>query len=137
MPAISVVLIVLAMLAAPAMAQPAPTGMAVSQAPEAGEGLCFGTQADEAIACAQQKCMEETGFGPVDCPVTNWCLPMGWTADFFMQHIEGPHWHTFSCGWQSRELAEDAAYLLCASDWLMECTLVRLWDPQGNQIELD
>ena len=50
----------------------------------------------------------------------------------------GPHWHQFSCGWQSRELALKAAELACSNakeDGLIECTPVQLIDEDGKITE--
>jgi len=109
----------------------AETGIAVSQAPEAGTGVCFGDSADAAMACARKKCMAESGLGPADCPRVLWCFPAGWSADIFMQHREGIHWHDYLCGWDSREKLQSAVALKCKNDFLIECSAVQIWSPQG------
>lgn len=126
------------MLALPgAYAQDGPPAFAAVQAPEAGVGICFSSTAGEALQCAQNQCMEESGYGLDVCYAATLCLPGLWTVDIFMQHREGPHWHTYSCGWQTREQAEAAAAIACQSEWLIECAVVQMWDPQGNEQPLD
>ena len=126
-------------LAAPAAAQddletPAFAGLAVSQAPEAGLGVCFGVDAAGTMECAQHECMELSGLGPQDCAVNLWCYPHGWAADIFMQHAEGPHWHKFLCDQPSREKLEAAIALECNEDYLIECSAVRIWDHEGKEV---
>ncbi|WP_035872830.1 hypothetical protein [Cucumibacter marinus] len=121
--------------ALPAQAQQ--IGVGVAQAPEAGMGVCFGEGADATLACARQACMEESGLGPSDCLRTNWCYPAGWTADIFMQHQEGLHWHEVACGWNDRAQLEKAVAVKCESEWLIECSIVRMWDNQGEEITFD
>lgn len=72
--------------------------IAVYQAPEAGLGVCVGTNTIKTITCAQQKCVAESGLDVEDCIESLVCSPMGWTADIFMQHQEGNHWHDYVCG---------------------------------------
>lgn len=131
--------IVMLLLAAPstAMAQSGPKAIAAVQAPEAGTGICLDSNADTAIACARQQCMEESGLGEQDCSLNALCSPAGWTADIFQQHQEGLHWHTFTCGWQTRAQAEAAAAITCISEWLIECDVVRLWSPEGEEMTPD
>lgn len=143
---ISKLLFVLALgglLATPVLAQdeavdnfvlPAFNGIAVSQAPEAGLGVCFGPLAEDAISCAVNECMKQSGLGEADCAPNLWCYPHGWVADIFMQHNEGPHWHKFICDQQDQASLEAAARLECAKDYLMECQVVRIWDRDGQQI---
>jgi hypothetical protein len=38
-----------------------------------------------------------------DCLRVKWCYPAGWSADLFVQHKEGIHWHEYLCGWDSKE----------------------------------
>jgi hypothetical protein len=127
------VLALLGYFAAPASAQDLPDllGFATAQAPEAGSGVCFDSDAGAAMACAQQACMAESGLGPSDCAVNLWCYPSFWVADIFMQHAEGPHWHQFVCAEPSRESLDALVAFKCAVDYLIECTPVRVWDPQG------
>ncbi len=121
-----------ALLSGPAVAQDGPLGMAYVQAPEAGGGICFDTDARKAMDCAQQKCVADTGLAPEDCIIQGWCLPSRWAADIFVQHTEGPHWHEVQCGWSSREKLEAAVKLLCAEDYFVACTAVQIWDPEGK-----
>ncbi len=133
----------LALLASPAGAQeegvdtfvmPAFMGMAVAQAAEAGLGVCFSPDAADAIACAQNECMAQSGLGLEDCVASLWCYPHGWAADIFMQHREGPHWHKFVCDQQDRETLEALVAFECDRDYLVECAAVRIWDPDGAEL---
>ena len=116
-----------------AAAQEGPISFAAAQAAEAAIGYCWGVDAG-AIECAQNECMEQTGFGVEDCAANLYCFPAFWTADIFMQHQEGPHWHRFLCGYSSREEIEQVAQVLCSADWLIDCALVRIWDPDGEEV---
>ena len=113
---------------------PAFIGIAVAQAPEAGLGVCFSPEAADDIACAQEQCMQESGLGIEDCAASLWCYPHGWVADIFMQHREGPHWHKFICDQQDRETLEALIAFECKRDYLMECSAVRIWDPEGAEV---
>ena len=136
-------LALLAALTAPAMAQdegidtlvmPAFKGMAVAQAAEAGLGICFSPDAADAIECAQNECMAQSGLGLEHCAANLWCYPHFWVADIFMQHREGPHWHKFICDQQNREALEAAVAIECQADYLLECAAVRIWDPEGAEL---
>ncbi|MGI9350307.1 MAG: hypothetical protein ACR2O3_01990 [Rhizobiaceae bacterium] len=113
-----------------------PLGVAFVEAPEQSSGMCFADNADYGFACARQKCMAN-GTLKADCLRVRWCYPAGWSADMFLQHKEGLHWHQYLCGWSSREDIETAANLICEGSqkkWLIECTMVRLWNPNGTEI---
>lgn len=134
---------ILGLLATPVVAQeeavdsfvlPAFNGIAVSQAPEAGIGVCFGPLMADAAQCAVAECMKQSGLGEEDCAVNLWCSPHGWVADIFMQHSEGPHWHKFICDQGDQPSLEAAAKLECAKDYLSACEIVRIWDNDGQQI---
>lgn len=130
-------LLVAVLLCIPAFAQadaPAWRGIAVSQAPEAGLGVCFDTDAAAGLACAQDACMAESGLGPEDCGQNLWCSPHAFTADVFLQHAEGPHWHEFLCGAGSREELDRLVAARCDADYLIECEPVRIWDHDGNEL---
>lgn len=127
----------LILLAMPAAAEdePAPRqGLAVSQAAEAGLGVCFGTDMTEAVGCAQDQCMAESGLGAEDCHADLWCYPHGFAADIFMQHAEGPHWHEFLCGGASREELDAVIAVKCAKEYLIECSPLRIWDQDGVEL---
>jgi hypothetical protein len=113
---------------------PAFSGVAVSQAPEAGLGICFSPLAEDGMSCAQQQCMAESGLGEADCAVNLWCYPAGWVADIFMQHAEGPHWHKVVCDQSDRESLDALVAAECAKDYLIECTAVRIWDADGTLV---
>lgn len=113
---------------------PAFSGVAVSQAPEAGLGICFSPLVEDGMSCAQQQCMAESGLGEADCAVNLWCYPAGWVADIFMQHAEGPHWHKVVCDLQDQASLEALVALECAKDYLIECSAVRIWDADGTLV---
>lgn len=116
-----------------AQAQDGPPAFAAVQAPEAGSGVCVRNGADTAIDCAKLECMNESGLGAEDCQLNAVCNPAGWAADLFMQHQEGLHWHTYLCGWQTQGQLEAAIALSCTSEWLIECSAVRMWTPEGEE----
>ncbi len=133
----------LGLLAMPILAQeegvdsfvlPAFSGIAVSQAPEAGLGVCFGPLMADAAQCAVSECMTQSGLGEEDCAVNLWCYPHGWVADILMQHSEGPHWHKFVCDQPDQPSLEAAVKLECAKDYLVACDILRIWDNDGQQI---
>ena len=56
-----------------------------------------------------------------------------------MQHKEGPHWHTYLCGWQSEADLDAAIKIACegsSAQYLIECSPVSKWDSSGKQIDL-
>ncbi|MEX1181112.1 MAG: hypothetical protein WEB63_09930 [Cucumibacter sp.] len=122
------------LLLAPSLsfAQEGLIAFAAAQAPEAGLGTCFGLDAS-AIECAEYECMEMSGLGIEDCHANIYCFPSYWVADIFMQHAEGPHWHQFICGWYDRAQLEAAIEIACMPDYLIECTAVRIWNPDGEE----
>ena len=111
--------------------------IAVYQAPEAGLGVCVGTNTAKAITCAQQKCVAESGLSVEDCIESLVCSPMKWTADIFMQHQEGNHWHEYVCGQGSKALLDQAVAAKCKSDWLIECAAVQIWRPDGTAVAVN
>jgi hypothetical protein len=134
---------ILVSLAAPALAQeegidtfvmPAFKGVAVAQSAEAGLGVCFSPDAADGIECAQAECMRQSGLGIEECAANLWCYPHGWVADIFMQHNEGPHWHKFVCDQQDRVTLEALIASECSREYLMECSAVRMWDPEGAEV---
>lgn len=112
------------------------TGIAIFQAPEAGGGICFGQDGEKTIACARQKCIEDTGLESEDCIASAWCYPMGWTGDLFVQHKEGPHWHEFICGQIDKVSLQKAAAVKCNRDYLIACNMVQMWSPEGKEIKI-
>jgi len=111
--------------------------IAYVQAPEMSSGLCVEKDTASAIDCAIKQCIEGGGTAEV-CEVNATCSPGNWSVDIFMMADGGPHWHQFSCGWQSRELALKAAELVCSNakeDGLIECTPVQLIDEDGKVLE--
>ena len=111
--------------------------IAYVQAPEMSSGLCAEKDATSAIDCAVKQCIE--GGGTLEaCEVNAVCSPGNWSVDIFMMADGGPHWHQFSCGWQTKELAIKAADLACSNakeDGLIECTPVQLIDEDGKVTE--
>ena len=112
------------------------SGVAFVEAPEQSFGTCRANSPEKAFACAVKKCTENSTPAE-DCLLVKWCFPAGWSADIFIQHKEGPHWHQYLCGWNSREDLNAAANILCegsAKKWLQECSIVQIWDDRGLKI---
>jgi len=111
-------------------------GVAFVQSPELSTGHCFNSNTDKAFACARSACAIE-GIAEAECLRVKWCYPAGWSADVFVQHKDGAHWHQFLCGWNARDDLEAAVKLLCEGsqkEWLIECTMVGLWNSDGKWI---
>ena len=109
-------------------------GIAFVQAPEQGQGVCTGNTPDKAFACAVKRCVK-SGADAQDCLRTNWCFPSGWSADVFLLHNEGVHWHEVTCGWTSQNAALEAAKITCnrmERDFIVDCTVVQIYDPDGK-----
>lgn len=120
-----------------AAAQDGPLGVAFVEAPEQGSGMCFSQNADRGFECARQRCME-SGAEARDCLRVKWCFPAGWSADVFVQHKEGPHWHVYLCGWQAEADLDAAAKIVCegsAAQYLIECAPVGKWDASGVRVD--
>ncbi|MBO6725269.1 MAG: hypothetical protein JJ911_06370 [Rhizobiaceae bacterium] len=116
-----------------------PIGIAITEAPEMGGGVCFADNMDKAFACAREQCASEAG-ADADCYRVRWCYPAGWSADLFVQNQDGFHSHDYVCGWTDRESLEAAIALKCDRErypYLMECMAVRMWDNDGNAVELE
>lgn len=109
-------------------------GIAVFQAPEAGVGVCFGSDGEKTIKCAREKCIADSGLEAEDCIASLWCYPMNWTADVFMQHREGNHWHEFICGQTDKVALQNAVQKKCAPGYLIECAIVQIWSPDGRKL---
>lgn len=120
-------------LAAPADA--ARKGIAFAQAPEQSVGVCSGTNAVNTLNCARAKCA--AGGAPASqCLRQTWCYPGGWSADIFEQIADGPHFHEFVCGMQTRAAAEAAVAVKCDKTIqpnLIECKAVRFFDEAGTE----
>jgi hypothetical protein len=132
-------LVLAACLALPTTAVSEPLGIAFVEAPEQGSGVALAALPEEAFELATQACME-TGALAEDCLAVAWCFPAGWSVDLFQQHREGPHWHVFHCGLPDRETALAVAATICKAgldSHLIECAPVRLFDPEGTQIDID
>lgn len=111
--------------------------IAYVQAPEMSSGLCAAKDTASAIDCAMKQCIDGGGTAE-DCQVNATCNPGNWSVDIFMMADGGPHWHQFSCGWQTKELALKAADLACSNasqDGLVECSAVQLIDEDGKITE--
>lgn len=123
----------------PADAQDGPIGIAFAQAPEQSSGVCTGQNTDKALACAKAQCVQGGALAE-DCLRVKWCYPAGWSADVFVQHQEGPHWHEYLCGWSSKEAMVAAVAVACdrsLRDYLIECSAVRYWDNEGRELEVE
>lgn len=122
-----------------AHAQDGPAGIAIVEAPEMGGGVCFADNLDKAFACAREQCKAEAGEAG-DCYRVRWCYPSGWSADLFVQNQDGFHSHDYLCGWNDRGALEAAIAIKCDRErypYLMECAAVRMWDNDGNAVELE
>ncbi|KQW30831.1 hypothetical protein ASE36_00565 [Rhizobium sp. Root274] len=111
--------------------------IAFVQAPEMSAGQCVGKDTASAIDCAMKQCIDGGGTAE-DCQVDATCFPGNWSVDIFMMADGGPHWHQYSCGWQTKELAIKAADLACSTaqkDGLVECSAVQLVDEDGKVTE--
>ena len=123
--------------ASPAIAQEGPIGIAFAEAPEQSSGVCTGQSTDKTLACAREKCVAG-GAMAEDCLRVKWCYPAGWSADLFVQHQEGIHWHQYLCGWDSREALMAAVAVACDKSlrpYIIECSAVRFWDNNGRELE--
>ncbi len=122
-----------------ALAQDGRKGIAFVQAVEQGGGVCTGATPQEAFACAKKKCVAE-GAAAEDCMEQAWCYPGFWSVDLFVQSSEGPHWHEYFCGWNTKELALAAAKAACdpkVRKDVMECAPVALYDEDGKEHAVD
>ncbi|WP_422369734.1 hypothetical protein [Hoeflea sp.] len=121
---------------APVQAQDGPIGIAFAQAPEQSTGVCTGQNTDKTLACAREKCAEG-GAMAQDCLRVKWCYPAGWSADLFVQHKAGVHWHEYLCGWDSKESVMAAVAVACdlkLREMITDCKAVRFWDAQGKEL---
>ncbi len=136
---IATVLIALLALCTGASAQDGRKGIAFVQAVEQGGGVCTGATPKDAFACAKKKCVAE-GAAAEDCMEQAWCYPGFWSVDLFVQSSDGPHWHEYFCGWNTKELALAAAKAACdpkVRKDVMECAPVALYDEDGKQYPVD
>lgn len=123
--------------ASPAISQEGPIGIAFAEAPEQSSGVCTGQSTEKTLACARAKCVDG-GAMAQDCLRVKWCYPAGWSADLFVQHKEGPHWHQYLCGWDSKEALMAAVAVTCDKTlrpYIMECSAVRFGDDKGHEFE--
>ena len=124
--------IALSCLALPASAQ----SIAFAQAPEQSSGIGFGATVDEAIAGARAECVAGGAYEE-DCAITTACDYGGWSADFFVQHTEGNHWHETFCGFSEEATVRQLETIICdanARPYLLECALVQVWSPEGDAL---
>lgn len=120
-----------------AAAQDGPVGIAFAEAPEQSSGVCTGQSTNKTLDCARAKCVSG-GALERDCLRVKWCYPAGWSADIFIQHQEGLHWHQYLCGWDSKEAVMAAVAVACDKTlrpYFIECSAVRFWDDNGREIE--
>ncbi|MEM1038273.1 MAG: hypothetical protein AAGI12_02240 [Pseudomonadota bacterium] len=126
-------------MTAPPLAAEERKGIAFVQAPEQSSGMCTATTAEEGFACATKKCTDGGALAG-DCIKTTWCQPSGWSVDVFLQHNEGVHWHEISCGWATKSAAMRAAQIICdpkERQYVVDCTLVALYDPNGIKTDIE
>ncbi len=120
----------------PAVSQEGPLGIAFVEAPEQGGGVATGYNPDTAFAAARAQCME-SGALKEDCLRIAWCFPARWSIDVFVQHREGPHWHEVTCGVATESVARSLVAHICdraERPELIECSLVQVYDPDGNKL---
>lgn len=120
----------IATFALPAAAQ----SIAIAQAPEQSAGVGFGATIEDAIAGAKAECVAGGAFAE-DCFITTACDYAGWTADFFVQHTEGNHWHETFCGLPEESSPALMEAVVCDAESrpnLLECALVQVWSPDGT-----
>jgi len=113
-----------------------PKGIAYVEAPERSAGVCVAGSPEKGFACARNRCAE-SGVPGNECLRRAWCYPAGWSVDMFLQDRNGIHWHEFTCGLASQELAQALARLKCEPKHAaayIECTPVRYFDPDGREI---
>ncbi len=139
MPSLRPIVIVAALFASSfALAGPANAarkGIAFAQAPEQSVGYCTGVNAVNTLNCARAKCAAG-GASASQCLRQAWCYPGGWSADIFVQISEGPHFHDFVCGMQTRAQAEAAVKVKCDKAFQpnqIECKAVRFFDEAGTE----
>jgi hypothetical protein len=126
--------IVLALLAAPATAQPGPVGIGFAAAEE-GIWWCRGGDAAKALDCAREKCRAEANGQ--DCVATRWCSPAAWSG---LMVIWLPEFHNTLplCGAPSEAALVEALKALCANDEVVtRCDLVLTIDPGGREKSID
>ena len=114
-------------------------GIAFVQAVEQSTGMCFATNPDKAFKCAREKCMSN-GTSRGDCQRVKWCYAANWSADLFVQHREGIHWHEFLCGWGSKNDLIAAAKVHCEGEnreFLIECSIVGAWNGAGKEQQIN
>ena len=113
-----------------------PKGIAYVEAPERSAGVCVAGSPEKGFACARNRCAE-SGVPGNECLRRAWCYPAGWSVVMFLQDRNGIHWHEFTCGLASQELAQALARLKCEpkhAATYIECTPVRYFDPDGREI---
>ncbi|GGL69789.1 hypothetical protein [Wenxinia marina] len=113
-----------------AVAQSWAGAIAFAQAPEQSSGIGIAEDFDTAVAEARAECVAG-GALEEDCLITAACSPAGWTADFFVQSEQGPHWHEIICGLPNAAAAEGLETLMCTREGLIECALVQVYDGAG------
>lgn len=122
---------------AAAQDMPGPLAFAAAQAPEAGTGVCFDSDPAAAMQCAVDACVAESGLTPEDCTPQTVCTPAAWSADLFLQSSAGPHWHEYLCGWSTMDQLHAVIAVKCSGAGLIECSAVRTWNPDGEEIFAD
>lgn len=118
-----------------AQAQDGPQGIVFVQAPEQSSGVGVANNIGVAISQAIAQCVAGGALAS-DCIVTDWCMPAGWSVDFFVQHAEGLHWHETHCGLPDEASARAMEAIACDAalrPWITDCALVELYDPQGTR----
>jgi hypothetical protein len=116
----------------PAAAADEPDGIGFAQAEE-GTWWCRGVTAGQALHCAREKCLAESGGQ--DCHPTRWCFPAGWSA-LMVTWLPEFHATQVLCGMPGEEAARSAMKAICeAGVEFTRCDLVLFIDPEGGQRE--
>ncbi len=129
--------ILTAVLMAAGLCAPAYAGVAIVQAVEQSFGACAAESAAKAFDCAKEQCVKG-GAAKADCIEMTYCTG-GYTVDVFVQNNE-MHWHEYSCGWNDKATALQAATLVCNPErmkQLIECAAVQIIDENGNVSPID
>lgn len=127
---ITALALVAASFALPAAAQ----SIAIAQAAEQSSGFGFAETVEAAIAEARDECIAGGAY-PGDCFIVTACEWAGWTADYFVQHSEGNHWHEAYCGLPTEAATKLLEAAICdpaSRPELIECSLVQVWSPEGE-----
>lgn len=131
----TILVVALALLAAPAPAQDRPPqGIGFAQAEE-GTWLCRHEQPEEALSCARELCIEQASGQ--ECWPTAWCFPANWSG---LMTVWIGEFHTTNvlCGAPSEAALTQAFTAFCAGHPdATSCDLTLVIDPDGNERSIE